>query len=251
MRQAVDSLYSPEFARRPWLTIYAAMIDLVHETDDWLSSLAEAFSFKDHQGSGHFNRRRWSLAVRLHSVRITICRPSLCRSGRHRQGTEPSKDLQQTADICIDSACQILDLLPDNPDGIWLAQVSPWWCVLHYLMQSATILLIELGYCIRTGAGQAAFIESRIGKALDWLSALAADDLAAERAFKVCDNLHRRLFLRSMIEQDRVPRFSAALSTKLVPSADVPGLVSQAEHSSTRVSVVPHGTGSRHLWTQK
>ncbi|KAI2870627.1 hypothetical protein CBS76997_10198 [Aspergillus niger] len=243
MRQAVDSLYSPGFARRPWLTIYAAMIDLVHETDEWLSGLAEAFSFKNHQGSGQFDRWRWGLAVRFHSVRITICRPSLCRSGRHRQGTEPSKDLQETADICIDSACQILDLLPDIPDRIWLAEVSPWWCVLHYLMQSATILLIELGYRIRTGADQAAFIESRIKKALDWLSALAADDLAAERAFKVCDSLHRRLLLRSIVEQDRVPRFSAALSTKLIPSADVPSLVSQAEHSSTHVSVVPHGTG--------
>ncbi|GLA78252.1 hypothetical protein AtubIFM55763_010743 [Aspergillus tubingensis] len=243
MRQAVDSLYSPGFARRPWLTIYAAMIDLVHETDEWLSGLAAAFSFKDHQGSGQFDRWRWGLAVRFHSVRITICRPSLCRSGRHRQGTEPSKDLQETADICIDSACQLLDLLPDKPDGIWLAQVSPWWCVLHYLMQSATILLIELGYRIGTGADQAAFIESRIKKALDWLSTLAADDLAAERAFRVCDSLHRRLLLRSIIEQDRVPRFSAALSTKLTPSDDVPNLVSQAEHNLTHVSVMPHRTG--------
>ncbi|GLA87167.1 hypothetical protein AtubIFM56815_011442 [Aspergillus tubingensis] len=243
MRQAVDSLYSPGFARRPWLTIYAAMIDLVHETDEWLSGLAAAFSFKDHQGSGQFDRWRWGLAVRFHSVRITICRPSLCRSGRHRQGTEPSKDLQETADICIDSACQLLDLLPDKPDGIWLAQVSPWWCVLHYLMQSATILLIELGYRIGTGADQAAFVESRIKKALDWLSTLAADDLAAERAFRVCDSLHRRLLLRSIIEQDRVPRFSAALSTKLTPSDDVPNLVSQAEHNFTHVSVMPHRTG--------
>ncbi|RDH26525.1 fungal-specific transcription factor domain-domain-containing protein [Aspergillus welwitschiae] len=246
MRRAIDSLYSPGFARRPWLTIYAAMIDLVHETDEWLSCLAEEFSFKCHQGSGQFERLRWSLAVRFHSVRITICRPSLCRSGRHRQGTEPPKDLQQTAEICIDSACRILDLLPDKPDKpdrIWLAQVSPWWCVLHYLVQSATILLIELDYRVRTGADQAANINSRIGKALDWLSALAVDDLAAERAFRVCDNLRRRLFLHSIIEPDRIPKFTAELTTNLSPAAGVSSLVSQAEHSPTPVSSVPHRTG--------
>ncbi|KAE8316192.1 fungal-specific transcription factor domain-containing protein [Aspergillus transmontanensis] len=205
MRRAIDLLYSPGFATRPWLTISTAMLDLVDETDEWLAGLPAVFQFTCHRAAHQFQRQRWSLAFRFHSVRITVCRPSLCRSARQELGTELCTEAQKTAELCIGSACQILDLLPNEPDITWLNQVSPWWCVLHYLMQSITVLFIESEYCGRVRSDNTVRVNSLIEKALVWLSALAIDSLAAQRASEVCHDLYRRLFLRSTLYHKCTP----------------------------------------------
>ncbi|KAL2842558.1 fungal-specific transcription factor domain-containing protein [Aspergillus pseudoustus] len=195
MRRAIDSLYSPGFARRPWLTISAAIMDLVQETDEWLSRIPPVFQFKIRHPSTHFERQRWSLAFRYYSLRITLSRPSLCRSERQRAPNEASALSQQRiAHICIDSACELLDLLPDKPDAVWLVQVSPWWCVLHYLMQSVTVLLIEMEFCVRFHADGASHITLHLEKGLDWLYSLGSISVPAKRAWEVCNSIYNRLF---------------------------------------------------------
>ncbi|KAI9372207.1 fungal-specific transcription factor domain-containing protein [Aspergillus egyptiacus] len=195
MRRAIDSLYSPGFARRPWLTISASIIDLVRETDEWLSRVPSVFQFRIRHPSADFERQRWSLAFRFYSLRITLSRPSLCRSERQRPPNEASALSQQRiARICIDSACELLDLLPDKPDALWLVQVSPWWCVLHYLMQSVTVLLIEMEFCVRFHADGASHITLHLEKGLEWLHALGSISVPAERAWAVCHSIYNRLF---------------------------------------------------------
>ncbi|KAE8156873.1 fungal-specific transcription factor domain-containing protein [Aspergillus tamarii] len=242
MRRAIDLLYSPGFATRPWLTINTAMLDLVDETDEWLAGLPVVFQFTCYRTAHQFRRQRWSLAFRFHSVRITICRPSLCRSARQEPGTELCTEVQKAAELCIDSACQILDLLPNEPDIVWLNQVSPWWCVLHYLMQSVTVLLIEFEYCGRVSTDNTVRVNSMIEKALMWLSALAIDSLAAQRASEVCHDLYRRLFLRSTVEQSRQPE----LSTIALPTTGLESSSSQPiYYPFNHICSVPHGTGGQ------
>ncbi|KAL4879956.1 fungal-specific transcription factor domain-containing protein [Aspergillus karnatakaensis] len=195
MRRAIDSLYNPGFARLPWLTISASIMDLVHETDEWLSRVPSVFQFKTHHPTTDFERQRWSLAFRFYSLRITLSRPSLCRFERQRSPNEASALSQQRiARICIDSACELLDLLPDNPDANWLVQVSPWWCVLHYLMQSVTVLLIEMEFSVRFHANGAAHITLHLEKGLDWLHSLGSISIPARRAWEVCNSIYNRLF---------------------------------------------------------
>lgn len=195
MRRAIDSLYSPGFARRPWLTISASIMDLVQESDEWLSRVPSVFQFKFHHQSADFERQRWSLAFRFYSLRITLSRPSLCRSERQRSPNEASALSQQRiARICIDSACELLDLLPDKPDALWLVQVSPWWCVLHYLMQSITVLLIEMEFCLRFHADGASHITSHVEKGLEWLHSLGSISIPSRRSWEVCNSIYNRLF---------------------------------------------------------
>ncbi|KAL4959560.1 transcription factor domain-containing protein [Aspergillus stella-maris] len=195
MRRAIDSLYSPGFARRPWLTISASIMDLVQETDEWLSRVPPVFQFKIRHPSMDFERQRWSLAFRYYSLRITLSRPSLCRSERQRGSNEASALSQQRiARICIDSACELLDLLPDKPDALWLVQVSPWWCVLHYLMQSITVLLIEMEFCVRFHADGASHITLHLEKGLEWLHSLGSISVPSQRAWEVCNSIYNRLF---------------------------------------------------------
>ncbi|KAL3473834.1 fungal-specific transcription factor domain-containing protein [Aspergillus californicus] len=195
MRRAIDSLYSPGFARRPWLTISASIMDLVQETDEWLSRVPSVFQFRIEHPSTDFERQRWSLAFRFYSLRITLSRPSLCRSERQRSPNEASALSQQRiARICVDSASELLDLLPDRPDAPWLVQVSPWWCVLHYLMQSITVLLIEMEFCVRFHVNGASHITSHLEKGLDWLHNLGSISIPARRAWEVCNSIYNRLF---------------------------------------------------------
>ncbi|KAH3510095.1 hypothetical protein KXW24_002755 [Aspergillus fumigatus] len=192
MRRAIDELYAPRGSREPWPKVGAAIVDLVRDTDAWISSLPEVFQFRPMQGSKLFERQRWSLAFRFYSSKITISRPSLCRADRPRPGQVQSSPLDPTtnAKICVDSACDILDLLPDTPDVLWLVQLSPWWSIIHYLMQSATILLIELDFCVKFDIDEVAKITLMVQKAMEWLLAMAVDNLAAQRAWEVCHSLY-------------------------------------------------------------
>ncbi|KAL3490714.1 fungal-specific transcription factor domain-containing protein [Aspergillus germanicus] len=226
MRRAIDSLYSPGFARRPWLTISASIMDLVQETDEWLSRIPPVFQFKIRHPSTHFERQRWSLAFRYYSLRITLSRPSLCRSERQRAPNEASALSQQRiAHICIDSACELLDLLPDKPDAFWLVQVSPWWCVLHYLMQSVTVLLIEMEFCVRFHADGASHITLHLEKGLDWLYSLGSISVPARRAWEVCNSIYNRLFFGTepqstvlrMFSPEQDPRAAMAAQPVISP----------------------------------
>jgi hypothetical protein len=97
------------------------------------------------------------------------------------------------AEISLISARQMLDLIPDEPDAVQLYHVCPWWCILHYLMQSATVLLLELSFsCIHMPAEENGIFEAS-KKAIRWLFAMSECSLPARRAWELCDSNLRRI----------------------------------------------------------
>ncbi|KAJ6001029.1 hypothetical protein N7481_001438 [Penicillium waksmanii] len=80
------------------------------------------------------------------------------------------------ASICMQSACQMLDMLPDGADMNWLYGVSPWWCVVHYMMQSTTVLLVELFARGQRGSTEATGLAKKVEKAIRWLRAMSIND---------------------------------------------------------------------------
>jgi hypothetical protein len=246
MRRAIDVLYAPGGSREPWPKVGAAIVDLVRDADAWSSSLPDVFQFRPMQKSEKlFERQRWSLAFRFYSTKITISRPSLCRTDRLRPGQvqNPPLDQRKNAKICVDSACDILDLLPDTPDVLWLVRLSPWWCIIHYLMQSATILLIELDFCVKSDVDEAAKITLMVEKAMGWLLAMAADNLAAQRAWEVCHSLYCCISLTpvdSMITTPSATTPPAPQSNILRAMQD--GLQLTQSHISLPQNIVVHPT---------
>jgi hypothetical protein len=47
---------------------------------------------------------------------------------------------------CLQAACSLISILPDKPDIAWLVRVTPWWSVLHFIMQATTALLLALSF---------------------------------------------------------------------------------------------------------
>jgi hypothetical protein len=88
--------------------------------------------------------------------------------------------------ICIQAAGQLLELLPDKPDLTWLYGVCPWWCALHYFMQSIAIILTESFIRTRLGTVGTVSIMPKLGKAMAWLKEMSERDVSARKAWLVC-----------------------------------------------------------------
>jgi hypothetical protein len=93
----------------------------------------------------------------------------------------------------LESACRMLDLIPDEPNAIQLYSIAPWWCVLHYLMQAATVLLLELSFgTVHMPEEEKNFIQLS-KKATRWLFAMSEQSIASRRAWQLCDLSLRKL----------------------------------------------------------
>jgi hypothetical protein len=110
-------------------------------------------------------------------------------------------------------------------------------------MQSATILLIELDFCVKSDVDEAAKITLMVEKAMGWLLAMAADNLAAQRAWEVCHSLYCCISLTpvdSMITTPSATTPPAPQSNILRAMQD--GLQLTQSHVSLPQNIVVHPT---------
>jgi hypothetical protein len=188
LRESVDTLYAPGVARKSWREIELAVAALNSKADVWLSRISPAFQFET--GARVFERQRLNLALRFYSTKIIIAQPCLSRLTRQAPGSEPPGVACETmATLCVDFAAQMLDLLPPMPDPSWVYRVSPWWCFLHYLMQSTTVILTELLLLAEVGTVRYNRLLEQVSKATRWLSEMSTNDQSSARAWLVCRDL--------------------------------------------------------------
>lgn len=189
MRESVDTLYAPGAARKSWREIESAISTLNSKTDTWVSRIPDAFRFTGVQGGRLFERQISSLAFRYYSTKLIITQPCL-RHAIHLGRGAPSLgsfcDLM--TDQCVDTAIHMLNLLPEPPDTAWLYRISPWWCILHYLMQATTVLLTDLFIRAIPGTLKYHIVQENIDKAIRWLSEMAGRDPCSQRAWIVCND---------------------------------------------------------------
>ncbi|KAE8375444.1 fungal-specific transcription factor domain-containing protein [Aspergillus bertholletiae] len=188
MRESIDTLYAPGAARKPWREVEMSISTLNNKVDSWLSRLPTAFHFT--HGHLAFERQRSCLAFRFYSAKILITQPCLSRLTQKAPAVEiPGTFCNTMAIMCVDLARQMLDILPDSPEPSWIYHVSPWWCVLHFLMQSIAVLLTELLFLTKAGAAQHKTDWEKVSKVSRWLAVMSAKDLSFQRAQLVCRDL--------------------------------------------------------------
>ncbi|KAF4221464.1 hypothetical protein CNMCM6457_001866 [Aspergillus fumigatiaffinis] len=193
-KRMTAKLYGPEAMHSPWPSKEFTIQSLMLEIDSWFMNLPSAYDFTSTQTSQCPASQRMSLALLFYSTKIGITRPCLCRLDSTRSQGEKTFDFcTKTAAECVESACHMLTLLPESADATLLYKVSPWWCILHYLMQAATVLLLELTFRAQHAPDKASIVSKAAKKALEWLSAMSTFDEASERAWRLCDGFLRRL----------------------------------------------------------
>ena len=186
LREAIETLYAPGTARRSWPEMEAAIFTFNNSTDNWLSRLPAEFHFGALELNQTFIRQRISLGFRFYTTKLVITQPCLRHLARQPPGATSSTVCDTMASMCVQAACQMLDMLPDEADVNWLYGVSPWWCVVHYMMQSTTVLLVELFALGQRGSTEATILATKVEKAIRWLRAMSINDSSSRRAWLVC-----------------------------------------------------------------
>ncbi|KAE8355325.1 fungal-specific transcription factor domain-containing protein [Aspergillus coremiiformis] len=204
-KRMASKLYNPEGVEKPWPSMEFAIRGLMLDLDSWLINLPSAYDFTSTHTSQGSATHRMSLALTFYSTKIGITKPCLRRIESCALGERTDDFCRKVAVECVESACHMLRLFPEPLEAALLHKVSPWWCILHFLMQATTILLIELSFHAQHVPEKAAMVSKAARKSYNWLSVMSETSVASEKARKMCDELLRRLGLNVGVEIHTFP----------------------------------------------
>ncbi|KAJ6089614.1 hypothetical protein N7467_004830 [Penicillium canescens] len=194
LREAINILYAPRATRMSCREIETTISTFNDHADAWLSHLPAEFHFATPNANAtqRFAHQRASLALRFYATKLIITQPSLRLYQSSTESKSPGATCDNMATICVQAACQMLDLLPEEADSSWLYGIAPWWCILHNIMQSTAILLVELFTRTHLGTLKATSLIQRVQKATRWLNEMSAKDPSSQRAWLVCMDILSR-----------------------------------------------------------
>lgn len=206
--QVLLRLYRAGTMSKSWADVQRTIASLDHSLEKWRAKLPSLFDFTKKQRDQQFIRERMSLGFSYYGTKIIINRPCLCKIDcQIPNESDHCKEFNSsTAAACVHAAKNMLDLLPEQPNPIGLYKVSPWWALLHHLMQAATVLMLELSFRVDHMPCEAEDILSSAKKAAQWLHKMAADNIAARRAWNLCNGMLRNLAPKVGRTADDLPK---------------------------------------------
>lgn len=227
---AVGELFSPKGLQANKTYIKRRIQFYDDKVDHWLYRLPSQFRFVDQKfrfKPQKLSKEQVLLALHHYSARITLYRP--CSPFRQFAGTN-EKELLCLRESCLDAALSMISILPDAFDIQWVYNVSPWWCILHFIMQASTMLIII--YADNRGHFKEDFVdtEGKAGndseivvscrKAHRWLYGLSQADQSYCRAYGIYDGLLRRLGLIDWPDESTTEQMSNNFPELVTTSAE-------------------------------
>lgn len=212
--EVLQNLYRANVLSRSWSQVQTTISQLEVELEKWRQALAPVFDFAKKPRDQQFKRHRITLGFSYYSTLMIITRPCLCRVDR-KIPDESSKAKALNCAIaakCVHAAIDMLSMMPDEPNSIGFYKVAPWWCIVHHLVQATSILMLELSFRADHLPHEVDVILRSAKKAVCWLRSMAEEDLAAYRAWKLCEGMLRKVALKIGRRVDDLP------SIPLVPS---------------------------------
>lgn len=193
--EVLNRLYRADAMSKSWADIQSTIATLNSKIEKWQAKLPNVFDFTKKQRDQRFVRQRMSLGFFYYSILTIINRPCLCRIDRKiaHQSSKAKDFNRETAMKCVHAARDMLELLPQEPNAVGLYTVAPWWCLVHYLVQAATVLMLELSFRSDHMPNEVEEIFNSAKKAVDWLRSLSEVDEAARRAWSLCDEMLRKV----------------------------------------------------------
>lgn len=182
-------LYRAHVNSKSWADVQSTIASLNSKLEKWRAGLPNVFDFTKRQRDQQFVRQRMSLGFSYYSTLTIINRPCLCRIDRKiaNQSGRAQDFNRESAMRCVHAPRDMLEMLPQEPNAIGLYKVGPWWCLVHYLVQAATVLMLELSFRAYHMPNEVEEIFDSTKKAIDWLQSLSQADEAAKRAWSLCN----------------------------------------------------------------
>ncbi|KAL8726368.1 MAG: hypothetical protein Q9166_006775 [cf. Caloplaca sp. 2 TL-2023] len=188
-------LYRPPIMSQSWATVQSVMSKCHERLERWRSALPAVFDFRKSQRDQEFLWLRMCLGFSYYSTMIIINRPCLCKIERKIPNeTERARSIDRAnAASCVLAARSVIDMLPDQPNTVGMYQVTPWWNIVHHLMQAVTILMLELSLDATHCPDSAKELLQAAQKAVGWLQSMSIDDMAAARAWRLSSELLQKV----------------------------------------------------------
>jgi hypothetical protein len=205
-QEIVNKVYSTNAVTLVWSEVESRLDELKSRIEIWKSSLPTALDFENEptDESPEQLRCRLVLAFHYYSARMILGRPCFCRRDARQRGP-PWSYSYTMAVFTLESATCMLDLIPDDPNVFQLYHLCPWWGVLRYLMQAATIVLLELSFgCVHMPEEEEKLVRAS-KKSLRWLFAMSDRSLGSRRAWQLCDSNFRNLANKMNYSTDDIP----------------------------------------------
>jgi len=199
-------LYGTSTGGQSWQSIQQTIASLNEELDLWATSLPDGLRFFDRRaGTGRqYVREQNALEILYHNTKILINRPCLCRLDRRIVNqTASSNDFnERSATTCVASAKAIARLLPNDPDRnlVSLYESGPWWSMVHNIMQSIVVLLLEISLRGRHFPEDRQEIIPPLKKLVRWLRAMRISNGVARRAYPIAFSLLKKMVARISID---------------------------------------------------
>ena len=214
----LHQLYPPSVLDRSWASVQSTASKCYERLERWRSALPAILDFTKSQQDREYTRARMCLAFSYYSALMITRRPFLCKMERripNQSARAKSIDVANAASS-VSAAKAVVDMLPDQPDPAGMYQETPWWNMVHHLMQAVSIIMLELSLGAVHGLGSAEELLRAAEKTVCWLQSMAPDDMAASRAWKLSSELLQRV----------APRVEGRIDERVLwpgpPSQDVP-----------------------------
>lgn len=195
MQELLDRVYAANAVHQPWRNLKDRIEEIQARVDMWLSSLPRGLDFTRTDDGDQASDEKIRLAFQYYSARIMLGRPCLCRPHKFdaKHSNEEQEFTQAMAVSTIESAVQMAHLIPDESDAGLTAEIRPWWCLLHYVMQTLTVIILELSFSSVHVPGEEGNLLQLAKKCIRWLAGTSKHSVASHRAWQLCDNALRRL----------------------------------------------------------
>ncbi|KAF3481260.1 uncharacterized protein GIQ15_04019 [Arthroderma uncinatum] len=195
--ETLASLYGIQSLNYTWAHTQRLIADLDSKLNRWQGALDPGFPYPLHPVDICCppSVSVTYLYLRYNSARILINRPALCDPSElmltipYQSEASRQMDLE-AATRCVSAARQILQILPSNMDLVELHGKTPWWCIVHYIVQASCILIMEISLDEPHLPLEIDDLISSSERAIRWLSILAGTCDSANNAYICISNLH-------------------------------------------------------------
>lgn len=195
--EILSQLYCAALIRVKWSEVQDTIRRLDIQMQTWKETLNEVFVYESKKTTpiDGFDDMRKGLELFYNSSRMTLFRPTLCRiEGRIVNESQRSKEFNaQAVANCVDAAKNIIKLLPPISDPTKIYEIVPWWNTIHYIIEAASVLMLELAYRAEHVPKLAIQLVEDSKLAVRWLAALSDQSVAARKGWEIFNGLLRQV----------------------------------------------------------